>query len=276
MEKEEAEERSFRIAMEGDVSVVRPYIEDAFPDAVMVEGGLDCDLLIIVAGEGDISKIVDETSARELVLVVDASIYGREGEMLTEDSPLKPVGMFARGLASAERVATAWAQKDATRRLTVLRVPVVMGKGVGGKTLELFRTAASGRYVHLRGNNTRRSLVMADDVAAAVRGLHGIGGTYNVADGRNPLLSEIATAMAANAGAEKKPITLPASWARVITKCLRALHVHAAPLDYALSEEASRTLTLDNSKARQILGCEFYDTIEVMARRDKTYPYRDI
>ena len=262
--------------MEGDASLMRPYIKDAFPDAVIVDCSRYCDLLVIMAGKEDIAKILEETSARELVIVVNACVYGREGEMLSEETPLKPTGMYARALVAAEQVSVAWAQKDVGRRLTVLRVPVIMGKGVGGEILTLFRMSASGRYVHLRGNNSRRSLVMADDVAAAVRGLHAIGGIYNVADGRNPLLYEIATAMAANAGAEKKPITLPASWARVIAKCLKVLHIPAAPLDYALSEESSRSLTLDNSKIRRTLGCEFFDTIEVMARRDKTYPYRDI
>ena len=40
-------------------------------------------------------------------------------------------------------------------------------------------------------------------------------------------------------------------------------------------EQVSRTLVLDNTRVRQATGMEFHDTIEVIARRSKDYPYEN-
>ena len=52
---------------------------------------------------------------------------------------------------------------------------------------------------------------------------------------------------------------------------------HTLNISFAVSPEAlepmSRTLTLDNSKVKEATGIEFFDTLSVISREEKNYPY---
>ena len=184
------------------------------------------------------------------------------------------MSMGSREHVKVEQLFGEWAARhDVT--LAIMRPALIFGKGVGAWTQEFFDQVARGHYVHIRGNDARTSVVMASDAARAMVLLAGKTGIYNVSDGRPHTWLSLAEAMAANAGTNKRVILLSAKWAdRIFRYFWRIRVVGDALADFVLAEKAS-TLVLDDSRVREATGMEFYDAIEVIARRDKDYPYED-
>lgn len=81
----------------------------------------------------------------------------------------------------------------------ILRAAPIAGTGMTGEVRLLAEDVASGRFVHLPGNDARRSVVHAVDVAAAAKMLCDStlpGGTFNVSDGAHPTVHDLAEAIA--------------------------------------------------------------------------------
>ena len=242
------------------------------------------DLVVHAAGTRDAARAVElnlegtrrllsalETAPpRAFVFISDAAVYGRtDGEDIDEESAIFAADKVGQSKILAEREVTAWcAARGVT--LTILRPVAMFGDGVGGEMAELFREVTSGRYVHLRGNEARLSVVTALEVALAVKAVWSAGGIYNVADGRNPRLIELAEAMSANAGARRRMWHLPPRWAAV----LRHIPGAGTMLDADRMERRSRTLTFSAGKLMST-GWTPRDTLAVIAREDTTYPYRE-
>ncbi len=207
-----------------------------------------------------------------LVYVSSFNVYGQEGENLTEDAILSPQSAAARSKEKAERETTRWATENNVT-LTIIRPARMFGTGVHGTTLRLFNDALNGSFIHIRGNNARISLVTALDVAKAIKEVYKTGGIYNLADNHNPMFIEMVQAMTANAGKEKRLTTLPASWAEWVWRICRIFPAIDRNLSPAVVEQRLKTMTLNGKRVSETTGFHYYDTLEVIARRDNDYPY---
>ncbi len=223
-------------------------------------------------GTRNLLDALTENPPKYLVYVSSAAVYGEEGEDISEDAILAPATESARSKDKAEREAMRWAaQNDVV--LSIIRPARMFGTGVHGETLRLFNDALNGSFIHIRGNDARISLVAALDVAKVIAGVYKSGGIYNVADGRNPRFVDMVQAMTANAGREKRLTTLPASWAEWLWRTCKWIPAIDRNLNPDIVGRRLKTLTVNGSKAAEAAGIDYYNTIEVIARRDETYPY---
>ena len=223
-------------------------------------------------GTRNLLDALSKNPPRYFVYVSSASVYGEEGENISEETVPSPVSESARSKEKAEREASRWAaQNDVT--FTIIRPARMFGTGVGGDTLRLFNDTLNGSFIHIRGNDARVSLVTALDVARVIERVYKSGGIYNVADGHNPRFIDMAQAMTANAGREKRLTTLPASWAEWLWRTCRWIPAIDRNLNPSVVEKRLKTFTIDGSRAAAAAGIEYYNTIEVIARRDENYPY---
>lgn len=206
------------------------------------------------------------------VYVSSCSVYGEEGENVGEQSMLAPVSETAKSKEKAEREATRWAEENNVT-LTIIRPARMFGTGVGGDTLRLFNDALNGCFIHIRGNDAKISLVTALDVAKVIVAVYKTGGTFNVADGRNPRFIDMVQSMTANAGREKRLTSLPSSWAGWLWRLCRWIPAIDRNLRPDVAERRMKTLTIDGGKAANAASLDYFDTVEVIARRDTFYPY---
>lgn len=220
-----------------------------------------------------LNSLEDRVPSR-FVYISSSEVYAPDsGEDIEEDHPAWAVGKTGQACALCEGRVREWCAGRGVR-LTLLRPATMLGCGMGGWIEEFFRDVVSGRYIHVRGNDARISLVMALDVAEAVWRLNGVGGLYNLSDGRSYTYIDIADAMTANAGAMKRMTHLPGKWADVAWRIARFIPAVSASLSPAIRERRSKTLTLGNARALAA-GCRFHDVAAVMRREDKDYPYED-
>lgn len=219
---------------------------------------------------------LDTNPPKEFVFLSSWEVYSPDsGEDVKEDHQLWASTKVGQSKARAEDMVRKWCAGHEII-LTILRPARIFGKGVKGEMKTLFNDVINSRYIHIRDNNARLSLVCASDVAEAIKNLHSIGGTYNITDGVGASWIELAEAMSANSGAMKRQTFLPKKWAEVAWKFTPWIPAVKASLSPDTLSRRSKTLTLsDEALNNAIPDWKPYPTIKVISRQDEDYPYID-
>lgn len=224
-------------------------------------------------GTKNLCKSLTDNPPRHFVYISSHEVYSPDaGENINEDAPTWALGKVGQSKALAESFLKEWCEKNDVK-LTILRPARMFGEGVHGETVALFNEALSGKYIHIRGNNAKTSIVTAYDVAEAAIRLSDKGGVYNVSDGRPIRFLDMMETMTANAGARKRMTHLPGKWADFFWRYMRFLPIVSSQLNPETLSRRSKTQTLDNSRCREAAGMEFFDTAAVIARTEPDYPY---
>ncbi|MDE7419144.1 MAG: NAD(P)-dependent oxidoreductase [Muribaculaceae bacterium] len=248
------------------------------------------DLVVHAAGSADDGTALDlnlegtrrllsgleKNPPKEFVYVSSWEVYSPDsGEGVKEDHQLWASTKVGQSKARAEEIVRKWCA-DHDVLLTVVRPARMFGKGVKGEMRTLFNDVVNSRYIHVRDNDAKLSLVCASDVAEAIEKLHSIGGTFNISDGKDAKWIELAEAMSSNSGAMKRQTFLPKKWADVAWKLASWIPAVKASLSPDVLSRRSKTLTL-SSEALKIAfpGWNPYPTIDVIGRVNKDYPYQD-
>lgn len=219
---------------------------------------------------------LDSNPPLEFVFVSSWEVYSQDsGEDVGESHQLWASTKTGKSKARAEELIRRWCA-DRDIKLTIVRPARMFGKGIKGEMASLFNDVVAGRYIHVRGNDARLSLVCASDVAEAIKKLHSIGGIYNVTDGRGAKWIELAEAMSANTGAMKRQTYLPEKWARAAWKYASWIPAVKASLAPETLARRSSTLTFSDEALRNALqDWNPYPTVEVISRECSEYPYID-
>lgn len=223
-------------------------------------------------GSKHLLKALELHPPRNFVYISSHKVYSREAEEISEDTQTWASDEAGRSKALAEEEIKKWcAGREVT--LTILRPARMFGNGVSGSTLDLFNDALSGKYIHIRGNEAKVSIVCALDVAKAVKAVHTQGGIFNVADPVPVRFIDLVESMTANAGAKKRMTHLPANWAEWIWRLGRWIPSIDRNLAPEVVEERMRSRVIDGSRLSEETGIRYHDTVAVIERRDPSYPY---
>lgn len=216
---------------------------------------------------------LEKNPPEKFVYISSYQVYSRDaGENIDEETPAWATSEAGKSKALAEQFLKEWCnERDVT--LSIIRPARIFGNGVKGETLTLFNDALSGKYIHIRDNNAKVSLVCAYDVARGIKEIYNFGGIYNVSDNRPVKFIDMVEAMTANAGAKKRMTHLPAPWAEWIWRLGKWIPSIQRNLHPETVEARMKTLTLDGSKFAREAEIEYFDTIAVIEGTDKNYPY---
>lgn len=210
-----------------------------------------------------------------IVYLSSQRVYGMDsGRNIAEDGRISPSDKSGSRFARTETLLRQWAAERGAR-LIIARVAHVFGTGVDGEMLRLFNRVIRGHYVHVRDNDAYLSAITSVDAARALIALaySGAEGVYNLSDGNEYTWLQLAEAMTANQGSEKRMTHLPRKWVKWIVRLFGRVPIVAETMSPAAQALTSRTLTLDTERVQQATGLKFHNTLEVIARRDRTYPY---
>lgn len=212
---------------------------------------------------------------QRVIYVSSWQVYSPDaGEDVDESRPTFAWSEVGKSKARTELLLEKWAEQNGVT-LTIVRPAQMFGTGVDGAMLRLFNRAVSGRYVHIRGNEAKTSAVTALDAARAILKLAGQPGIFNISDGRAHRWIDLVESMTANIGARKRMTHLPEKWVSFFYRWFRFLPIVQENLSPEALEPMSRTLVLDNTKVRRVTGMDFHNTLDVIARLDKSYPYEN-
>lgn len=259
-----------------DLTKEIPSLGDIRFNTVIHCAGTEDDSIAAALNHGgtlNLLKGLEGKAPENFVYISSYKVYSRDaGENLDEETNTWASDETGKSKALTEKELKEWALSNNVT-LTIIRPARMFGNGVSGETLRLFNDAVKGYYIHIRGNDSKLSLVTAFDVARGVKALYRHGGIFNAADGRNPRFIEMVESMTANAGAKKRMTHLPVAWAEWVWRLGRWIPSIQRNLSPEVVEKRMKTLTLDGSRFADIAGFVYYDTIKVMEGLDSGYPY---
>lgn len=190
------------------------------------------------------------------ILASTVAVYGADaGELITEETPLQPHTPYAKSKRQAEQLVSDWCQQNKVNGL-IFRLPLIAGVNPPGNLGALIQALRTGRYLSIAGNQARKSIVLAKELAAFfATNTTATSGVFNLTDGVDPTFVEIETAIQMLYGF-KKPHAMSRSILNVLAKfgdVASCLHL-PSPLTSDKLTKMTSTLTFSDRKARIALG----------------------
>ena len=191
-----------------------------------------------------------------IVFISSVSVYGvSSGTLVDENHPLQARDAYGKSKILAESLVTTWCREHAVKSL-ILRLPLLAGKEPPGNLGMMIKGIKRGFYFRIAGNNSRKSIVMAEDVAAMLPTLAQKQGVFNLTDGYNPSFYELEQVIAKQLRG-KKILSIPAWLATALGKAgdiLDKIFPHKSPVTSDKVSKMKSTLTFSDLKAQQQLG----------------------
>lgn len=188
----------------------------------------------------------------QLVFISSVSVYGlEEGHMISETQSLKGETPYARSKIAAEKKCREWAEKMDVP-LLILRLPLIVGPNAPGNLGAMVNAIRKRYYFNVGNRLTKKSLVLAEDIAKWLMSLPKSSGTYHLSDQYDPTMAEIETWIVQSLHT-KKPRSLP-NWLIGILSKLGDLLGPKFPLNSSKVKKLSLTLTFSSEKASRELG----------------------
>ncbi len=189
---------------------------------------------------------------KAFVFISTVAVYGKEeGQNISEQHPLLGTTPYARSKIEAEQFLQQWCA-DRHIKLSVLRLPLIAGKTPPGNLGAMIKGISNGRYFNVGGGQAHKSIVMADDVAAAIPVIAQTGGTYNLTDGYHPSFAQLALLISKQLH-QPPPKNLPLWLAKIIAFAGNFLG-SKAPINSDKLRKITATLSFDDSLARRSFG----------------------
>jgi len=203
-------------------------------------------------------------STKAFVFISTVAVYGVErGSLLDEDTPRMAADPYGESKREAEDLVLRWGEQQGVRT-TILRLPLVVGRGAPGNLSAMLDAIQRGRYFGISKGEARRSMVNAADVARIAPRAAQAGGIYHLTDGCHPSFRELEAGISKAVG-KRVPRQIP-RWAA----CSAARLGDAAgvfgirlPLDTHILRKMTSTLTFSDARAcaelrwrpRPVLDC---------------------
>ena len=204
-----------------------------------------------VLGTQNLLKGLEEVGVPEqFVFISSVSVYGQEhGLNITEDFPLEAIDAYGLSKIEAEGLVQEWC-KQHNVVCTILRLPLLVGTNPPGNLGAMIKGIARGYYFNIGGGKSKKSMVLAEDVAAFIPKIANIGGTYNLTDGYHPSFFELSCVIAKQLG-KSVPMNMPLFVANGIGFLGNFLG-NNAPINSLKLKKITADLTFDDSKARSV------------------------
>ncbi|MGO4819421.1 NAD-dependent epimerase/dehydratase family protein [Flavobacterium sp. W22_SRS_FP1] len=198
----------------------------------------------------------------QFVFISSVSVYGQEfGKAIKEDHKLEAKDAYGLSKIEAEGLLTEWCKKHNVV-CTILRLPLLVGKNPPGNLGAMIKAIDKGYYFNIGGGEARKSMVLAQDVAAFIPIVSSVGGTYNLTDEHHPSFMELSSAISILRN-KKQPYNLPLIVA-VAMGFFGDLLGEKAPINSLKIKKITSDLTFDDSKARSLLNWKSKPVLEYL------------
>ena len=210
-----------------------------------------------VEGTRSLVQAARAENVKRLLFFSTINVYGNSqpGELMSEESALRPDSLYAETKIEGERIALAEAPS------VVLRVAAVYGPRMKGNYPRLVEAIRRRRLALVGDGSNRRTLVHIDDAcdAAIAASEHddAVGQTYNVTDGRVHTLREIIRTIAIALKKRPPAMRLPARPVRLATGLLedglRAIGKQS-PVTRGTIDKLTEDIAVSGEKIQRELG----------------------
>lgn len=184
---------------------------------------------------------------QRFLYISSVSVYGLiEGNLICEKSPLNASDAYGLSKIRAEEIVQDWCQKHGVV-CTILRLPMLAGTNPPGNLKAMINGIFKGYYFNIGKGDARKSMVLAEDVAAIIPVVSKIGGIFNLTDSYHPSFYELAF-LIANQLKRSPPLSIPL-WLGAILARLGDSLGNDFPINTKKLQKITSDLTFDDRKA---------------------------
>lgn len=196
---------------------------------------------------------------KSLIFISTVAVYGCDiGEMITEEHALVGDSPYAKSKLLAEQFLQEWCTQNNVL-LTILRPSLIAGKNPPGNLGAMIKGITSGKYFSIAGGVSRKSVLMACDIAKVIPLCEEKGGIYNICDDSYPSFHELEVLISNQLG-KKPPLNIP-YWVANCLAHIGDLMGKKTPINSALLGKIVKSLTFSNEKIKRELGFEPTDVL---------------
>ncbi len=189
---------------------------------------------------------------KSFVFISTVAVYGCDiGEMITEEHPLNGITPYAKSKMLAEQFLQEWCKKNNVI-LTILRPSLIAGKNPPGNLGAMIKGISTGKYLSIADGVSRKSILMASDIAKVIPLCEDKGGIFNICDDSYPSFHELELLISKQLG-KKPPVNIP-YWVANCLAHIGNLLGKKAPINSARLEKIVKSLTFSNEKIKKELG----------------------
>jgi len=189
---------------------------------------------------------------KKFVFISSVAVYGiEEGIGIYETESLAAKDPYGLSKIQAEELLLDWCTKHNVL-CTILRLPLVVGLNPPGNLGSMINGINKGFYFNINGGFSKKSMVLASDVAKFILKASDVGGVYNLTDGYHPSFYEISSFISLQMG-KKVPKNMPYWFAKIVA-IVGDIIGRKAPINSTKLNKIISNLTFDDSKARKAFG----------------------
>lgn len=186
------------------------------------------------------------------IFISSVAVYGlKEGILISEEYSLKGETAYAKSKIAAEAIVTNWCALHKVN-CTILRLPLLVGAHASGNFGKMVDAISKRRFFIPGHGQVRKSMLLAEDVAAFIAGKQLKQGVYNLTDCHHPSLNIIADIIARQCGV-KPPLHVP-YWICKILATAGDIIGKKFPFNSRILEQLTTSLTFNDSKAIREMG----------------------
>jgi nucleoside-diphosphate-sugar epimerase len=218
-----------------------------------------------VLGTENLLKSLEDVNIEKFIFVSSVAVYGLEmGYLIDERNPLLGLSPYALSKMKAEQAVISWCKVKQIPYL-IVRLPLIAGPNPPGNLGKMIWAIRQGRYVRFAHGESRKSMVLASDVASLfikwLKDKKSVSGIYNLTDGYHPSFFELEEAFKNAFGKSWIP-SLP----HYITALLAKIgdRFPFFPLNSELMNKITNTLTFSDEKAVIELGWKPHRVLEAI------------
>jgi len=165
-----------------------------------------------IAGAINATDLAEACDIKTIVFTSSISVYGPCEDLITEQSPLRPVTAYGESKRLAELVHKQWSRRGDSRRLIITRPGVVFGPGEAGNYTQLARALRGGYFAYPGRRDTIKSGGSVDELLSTIDFALGQPERdilYNFAYPDSSTTEAIVNIMRRLTGVRRRPLTLP-------------------------------------------------------------------
>jgi GlcNAc-P-P-Und epimerase len=203
-------------------------------------------------GTQNLIKSLDGHNINQFIYISSVAVYGlNSGELINENHSLKPFTAYGKSKLETEKYLINWAAKK-NINLLILRLPLVIGNNPPGNLGRMIDSIKKGRYVAIKNNRAKKSVVLASDVVNICLSSGNMNGIYNLSVSKNPTFEELENFIAKKFNT-KIFFKIPSTIIKYI--CIFGdMLPQSFPIKTSLYDKIVNPLTFDNKKAVSELG----------------------
>jgi nucleoside-diphosphate-sugar epimerase len=157
-------------------------------------------------------NFADACDIKTIVFTSSISVYGPSEEVITEQSPLKPISAYGRSKGIAESIHRQWLRQGGGRRLVIVRPGVVFGPGEKGNYTNLAKALKGGYFFYPGRDDAVKSGGYVDELLLAIDYALSQNSDYTLFNFAFPEMNttkDIVSAMGRVRGTQFRPPLLP-------------------------------------------------------------------